>query len=411
MRTDLVPVPEALALILEGAAPSGEESVALAAASGRVLSRDVASLRTQPPFPASAMDGYAVRADDIAAPQATLRVIGESSAGKAFAGALNSGEAVRIFTGAPVPAGADTVVMQENVRREGDNAIILKSAERGKSVRAAGLDFREGEVLLRRGDVLDPIRLALAASMNHPSLPVFRRPRVVVASTGNELRKPGEVLGPDQIVSSNAFGVAAAVALGGGEPHDMGVFADTREALRAFFASAFDSGADLVVTTGGASVGDHDLVLPLLGEMGARFLFSKVRIRPGKPLVAGSIEWKGRNIRLLGLAGNPVSALVATAVFVAPVVSALAGRPGAGPAPVDAVLGRDLGPNDERDDYMRASSRRLPGGAIEVTPFATQDSSMLATLARADALLVRPAHAPAAAAGDACKAILLRPPA
>lgn len=410
MRTDLVPVPEALALILDGVGPSGEETLPLAAASGRVLSRDVAALRTQPPFPASAMDGYAVRAQDIADAPATLRIIGESSAGKAFTGSLGPAEAVRIFTGAPVPAGADTVVMQENVRREGDLAVILKAAERGKSVRAAGLDFREGDVLLRRGARLDPVRLALAASMNHAALPVFRRPKVAVASTGNELRMPGAELGPDQIVSSNAFGVAAAVAQAGGEPVDFGIVADTREALREFFRAALDSGADLVVTTGGASVGDHDLVLPLLREMGAQFLFSKVRIRPGKPLVAGSISWNGRNVRLLGLAGNPVSSLVATLVFVSPLVSALAGAPAAGPAPVDAVLGSNLGPNDERDDYLRCQARRLPGGGIEVTPFATQDSSMLATLARADALLLRPAHAPAARAGERCRAILLRTP-
>lgn len=409
MRTGLVPVPEAIGLILQDAGPSSEQSVALADAAGRILSRDVAAKRTQPPFDASAMDGYAVRAQDISSVPARLRVIGESAAGRGFIGTVGPGEAVRIFTGAPVPEGADTVVMQENTSAGDGEVTIFKAAERGKSVRRAGLDFAVGEILLRRGMLLDPVRVALAASMNHAVLPVFARPRVAVASTGDELRLPGSELGPDQIVSSNAFGVAAVVRAAGGVATDYGIVGDTRQALESFYTRALDEGADIVVTTGGASVGDHDLVFPLLEAMGARFLFSKVRIRPGKPLVAGLIRWKGRDVRLLGLAGNPVSSLVAANVFLAPLVAAMAGAPEAGFRPVQARLGCDLAENDERDDYLRAQARRLGDGTIEVTPFAVQDSSMLATLARADALLVRPAHAPAAHAGEDCQAILLRP--
>ncbi len=408
MRTDLVPAAEALSIILQGAAPAGEETVAIGEAAGRILSRDLTALRTQPPFPSSAMDGYAVRGADIASVPVKLVLIGESAAGSAFPGSVASGQAVRIFTGAPVPKGADTVVMQENTRAEPGSVTILVTAATGKSVRKAGLDFQRGDTLLSAGFVLDPQRLSLAASMNHASVPVWRKPFVAIASTGSELRLPGAEPGPDQIIASNGFGLAAIVRRSGGEVLDLGIVRDDRSALTAAFTRALERGADLLLTLGGASVGDHDLVLPVLRDLGATFHFSKIALRPGKPLLAGEIVHGGRTVRILGLAGNPVSSLVAGNVFVAPLVAAMAGRNSGRSHPVPAVLGCDLPANDERQDYLRASASRNREGQLEVTPFGVQDSSMLAALVRADVLLVRPAGAGPARAGDPCSVILLR---
>lgn len=408
MRTDLVPAAEALSIILQGAEPAGEEMIAIAEAAGRVLSRDLTALRTQPPFPSSAMDGYAVRGADIASVPVKLALIGESAAGSAFSSSVASGQAVRIFTGAPVPQGADTVVMQENTRAEPGSVTVLVPAVTGKSVRKAGLDFRRGDVLLCAGFVLDPQRLSLAASMNHAAVPVWRKPLVAIASTGNELRLPGAEPDPDQIIASNAFGLAAIVRRAGGDILDLGIVRDDRVALAEAFTHALESGADLLVTLGGASVGDHDLVLPVLRELGAKFHFSKIALRPGKPLLAGQIGHDGRIVRILGLAGNPVSSLVAGNVFVAPLVAAMAGKASSHAQEVSAVLGCDLPANDDRRDYLRASARRKRDGQLEVTPFDIQDSSMLASLVRADVLLVRPAGAGPARAGDPCPVILLR---
>lgn len=408
MRTDLVPATEALSIILRDASPTGEENVAIGEAAGRILSRDLVALRTQPPFRSSAMDGYAVRGADIAEVPVTLELIGESAAGNAFSGSVASGQAVRIFTGAPVPEGADTVVMQENTRAEPGSVTIFLTAATGKSVRKAGLDFQRGDSLLSAGFVLDPQRLSLAASMNYAIVPVWRKPVVAIASTGSELRLPGAEPGPDQIIASNAFGLAAIVRQAGGEVLDLGILRDDRGVLAATFTRALDGGADLLLTLGGASVGDHDLVLPVLRELGATFHFSKIALRPGKPLLAGEIEHNGRKVRILGLAGNPVSSLVAGNVFVAPLVAAMAGRNSGRTQPVPAVLGCDLAQNDERQDYLRASAIRRDDGQLEVTPFRVQDSSMLAALVRADVLLVRPAGAGPAEAGDPCSVILLR---
>lgn len=400
MREGLVPAREALAIVLDGAGPLGEETVGLDEAAGRVLAAELAALRTQPPFPASAMDGYAVRADDIAAPPARLKIIGESAAGHPFDGQIGPGQAVRIFTGAPVPDGADTIAIQENATRDSDTVTVTEPTKKGKFVRPAGLDFREGDVCLSRGDVLNAQRLALAAAMNHDRVPVCRRPRVALAATGDELHPPGADLPPGGIIASNTFGLKAMIGRAGGEIADLGIVPDSREALEAALDDAIEAGADLIVTTGGASVGEHDLVRPAFEALGGVMAFAKIAMRPGKPLLHGRLERDGRSIALLGLAGNPVSSIVAARVFLVPLVARLAGLPDARHRPVGAVLGCDLPANDEREDYLRATLQRLPGGELQATPFERQDSSMLATLARADALLIRPVHAPAAKAGD-----------
>lgn len=407
-RTDLVPARQALALLLEGAGPAGSETVLLAQASGRVLSTDLVALRTQPPFAASAMDGYALRASDIAHTPATLRIIGEAAAGHPFLGEVKPGEAVRISTGAPVPQGADTVVMQENAQAGGGHVVFAKPTPQGHSVRPKGLDFTEGQTLLKRGDILDPQRLSLAASMNHASLAVWRKPHIALAATGDELCLPGSTPAEGQIIASNTFGLAAIIAEAGGMVSDLGIIADRASALDQAFAKALQAGADVIMTTGGASVGDHDLVKPAFERLGASFAFTRIAMRPGKPLIAGSFRFAGRQVRCIGLAGNPVSSLIAAQVFVRPLIGALAGYPRQLNDPVSAVLGCDLPANGDREDHMRARAKRLADGTLQITPFSTQDSSMLALLAKADAILIRSPFEPAQSAGARCAAIMMR---
>ncbi len=407
-RTDLVPAAQALELILEGACPAQMEMLPLARAAGRILANDLHALRTQPPFDASAMDGYALRADDLETIPSTLRIIGVSAAGHPFSGGVGKGEAVRIFTGGAVPAGADTVVMQENTTAVGEQVTVLKSSIKGHSVRPRGLDFREGDVLLHAGDQLDPQRLSLAASMNHAKVPAWRKPRIALAATGDELRFPGSQLQEGQIIASNTFGIAAIIAENGGEVVDLGIIADDPTSLHEAFQGALANGVDAIVTTGGASVGDHDLVKPAFERLGARFAFTKIAMRPGKPLIAARLGHAGRTVHFLGLAGNPVSSLMAAHVFLRPLVAALAGAQGKTRNRISAVLGCALPANGDREDHMRAAARRLADGTLEITPFETQDSSMLALLAKADAILVRPPHAPPAIPGDPCEAILMR---
>jgi molybdopterin molybdotransferase len=409
MRKDLVPAAEARQIILSNAAPPGAETIPIGQAEWRVLAQDLVARRTQPPFAASAMDGFAVRHGDLKDMPARLVVVGEAAAGRPFAGRLDRGQAVRILTGAPVPDGADTVVIQENTEISGDgHVVILKSGFAGQYVRRAGLDFLQGDKLLHMGDVLDPQRLSLAASMNHATVTVWRRPVVALMATGDELVAPGQTPGPGQIIASNTFGLAAIVSRAGGRVLDQGIVGDREPLLHAAFEEAITAGADLILTTGGASVGDHDLVMPVLRAMGARFYFSRIAMRPGKPMLAGEIERSGRTVRLMGLAGNPVSSIVAGTMFVRPLVSRMAGLPDSSAAPVKAVLGRDLPANDEREDYMRSELAQDSDGRYIATPIELQDSSMLAALARADALLVRPANAPAARKGESCKIVLLR---
>lgn len=403
----LLPVDEALRRVLAGVAgPVEAESVALGECHGRTLARDVTARRTQPPFPASAMDGYAVRAEDVASAPVVLDVIGESAAGRRYAGALGPGQAVRIFTGAPVPDGADAIVIQENAEpQDGSRVRILKPATAGSFVRPAGLDFREGEVLLSAGRTIDARDIALAAAMNHATLSVRRRPRVAIIATGDELVLPGEDPGPDQIVASNIYAVAAIVARAGGESIDCGIARDTREDVARVVEIARAASPDILLTLGGASVGEHDLVQEVLSGLGLELGFWRIAMRPGKPLIHGRLG----PMLYLGLPGNPVASMVCTALFVVPAMRALLGDNAAAawPPTEAAVLANDLAANDLRQDYLRATLENRPGELPRVTPFARQDSSMLNLLARADALVIRAAHAPPAKAGERVEIVRL----
>ena len=378
----LLPVADALAQVLAGVEPLTGERVPLAEVEGRVLAQDLAALRTQPPEDVSAMDGYAVRAEDVAAAPARLKLIGEVAAGRPLTAAIRAGEAARIFTGGVLPAGSDTVVIQENTAREGDIVTVTTATARRRNVRPAGLDFRNGDVRLAKGRRLTGRDIALAAAMNHATLPVCRRPKVAIVATGDELVPPGTEPGPGQIVHSNAFTLAAVARREG--------------------ADVIDLGADVLVTAGGASVGDYDLVQPALAAEGAALSFWKIAMRPGKPMMFGLLG----GMRVLGLPGNPVSAYVCSVLFVAPLIRKLLGRSNIANPVTQGVLGRDLPANDEREEYMRATLARRDGTWV-ATPFPQQDSSMLVPLAAADCLVVRPAFAPAAPAGTPCEFIKL----
>ncbi|MCX7319471.1 MAG: molybdopterin molybdotransferase MoeA [Hyphomicrobiales bacterium] len=397
----LMPFTDAMAAILRGADALPEETVALEDAFHRVLSRDIASLRTQPPQAMSAMDGYAVRAAD-ATLGARLKVIGEISAGKPFDRALAAGEAVRIFTGGVVPDGADGVVIQEDTVRDGDVVLVNEAATSGRHIRPAGVDFSQGDVLLQAGTLLTDRNLALAAGMNHPALPVRRRPIVAMLATGDELVLPGESAGPGQIVLSNGFALRALARAEGAEVIDLGIARDTLDSTTAAIRRAIDLSADVLVTTGGASVGDHDLVQQSLVAAGVEMTFWKIAMRPGKPMMHG----RRGAMRVIGLPGNPVSSYVCGFLFMVPLLRALAGRTDIQHAQEPALLGRDLPANDHREDYLRT---RLAwrDGALVATPVLKQDSSLLGNLAVAEGLLVRPPHAEAAKAGDPCTIIRL----
>jgi molybdopterin molybdotransferase len=403
----LLPVAEALQRVLANVRePLPAEDVALDACHGRTLAADLAALRTQPPFAASAMDGYAVRAADAASPPATLRVVGASLAGRGFVGGVAAGEAVRIFTGAPLPDGADAIVVQEDARRDGDAVTILDAAAPGRFVRPSGLDFHAGDTLLSAVQRLDARRLSLAAAMGHARLPVRRRPRVAILATGDELVRPGETAGPDQIVASNLYALAALATRAGGEALDLGIARDTFTDLERGIAAARDGGADLLVTLGGASVGEHDLVQSALAHQGMELGFWRVALRPGKPLMHGRLG----PMLLLGLPGNPVSSIVCGILFVVPAIRALVGDPTAGDdASEPALLGADLRANDSRQDYLRATLAPSRDSLPVATALPAQDSSMLGILAQADALIVRPPHAPAARSGEPCRIIRLAP--
>jgi len=404
----LIPATDALRIILQDAVPQTSEAVNLRQANGRVLKSDLNALRTQPPFDASAMDGYAVRQQDISKIPASLNIIGQSAAGHPFQGAVGNNEAVRIFTGAQIPDQADTIIIQENTRSDGKQVHILKGNSPGKFIRHAGLDFREGECLLQSGRVMDPQSIALAASMNHPQLEVWKKPVAAILATGDELVMPGNLLAQGEIIASNSFALASIVEDAGGEALDMGIAKDTVASLIEHVQSAIHKGADMIITIGGASVGDHDLVLPAMQKIGFEFEFSKIAMRPGKPFLFAKNNSTGKSIRMLGLAGNPVSSIIAGQVFVRPLVHAMAGLPEEQSRPLPAVLGGDLKANDERQEYMRVLIDIDDDGTLIATPFETQDSSMLANLNRADALLVRRVHAPAANTGDSCEVVLLR---
>jgi molybdopterin molybdotransferase len=335
-----------------------------------------------------------VRAADVERLPATLTQIGESAAGRGYHRPIAPGECVRIFTGAPVPDGADAIIIQENTRRDGDLVKVVEGAPDPAHIRRRGFDFHLGDTLLRGGTKLDARTLTLGAAMGHSSLPVRKRPVVAILATGDELVPTGHLPGPDQIVSSNPTGIAAMVRAAGGEPHMLGIARDTREALAEKLAAA--RGADILVTTGGASVGDHDLVAPSLREAGARLDFWNIAMRPGKPMLFG----RRQDQRVLGLPGNPVSSLVTARVFLVPLIGAMLGLPPRTEAETRARLTHALEANGPRTHYMRATLSRAMDGILQATALPNQDSSLISALAAADCLIGREADAPAAAAGE-----------
>jgi molybdopterin molybdotransferase len=398
----LLPVSEALERLLDGAAPLAGEQVPLLEAMDRVLAEPVVALRTQPPFDASAMDGYAVRAADVALVPARLSVIGVAPAGRGFDGSVGKGQAVRIFTGAPVPAGADTIVIQENARSLGGDVEVVEPTAQWRNIRRVGLDFSQGDVLLEQGRLLDPAALSLAASANHPSVKVVKRPLVAIIATGDELLPPGSRLGPDQIISSNAYGVAGVAQSVGARALDLGIAADRKEAIAGLVKEAVAAGADVIVTLGGASVGDHDLIHDVLTGEGMTLGFWKIAMRPGKPLMFGRLG----GTRCIGLPGNPVASLVCSHLFLKPLLARLGGRALRQDVRI-ARLGARMSANDTRQDYVRAVVNDATGELV-ATPFGVQDSSMLRTMADANGLIVRAPFAPEAFAGEPCSVLMLR---
>ena len=389
----MISVEEALSRLLAPLEKLPPEQVSIVDGLGRVLAEDVAARRTQPPFAVSAMDGYAVRAEDVAAVPVELRIVAEVPAGAGFGGHVGPRETARIFTGAPLPAGTDTIVIQEDTQRDGDRVQVLEGAPRGRYVRREGLDFAEGDILLKAGRRLTARDIGLVAAMNRPWLFVHRQPRIGILSTGDEIVMPGDPIGPHQIVSSNSLALSAFVTACGGIPVSVGNAPDDPEALRQIAAAT--RGVDLLVTTGGASVGEHDLVRDVLGSDGLELDFWQIAMRPGKPLMVGSY----RGTPMVGLPGNPVSTLVCALLFLRPALERLSGASTPAEAAPTARLGAALPKNDRRQDYLRSRLARAADGVLEVFPFEVQDSSMMRLLSEADCLVVRPPNAPAIAAG------------
>ena len=396
----MISVEEAQALVRQGVAPLGTETVALASALGRVLASMPRARITRPAHTVSAMDGYAVRAADVPETPAPLEVIGESAAGHPFNGQVAEGQAVRIFTGAQVPPGADTIVLQEDTDRDG-NVVTVCEIEAGRHIRPKGQDFGEGDVLFNPPLRLETRHVGLLAAGDQPWVSVYRRPRVAILSTGDEIVMPGEPRGPAQIVSANGPALSAFVYTQGGIPVHLGVVKDDQDALTAMAKAAKD--CDLILTSGGVSVGDHDLVRKAFSDAGLEVGFHRIAMRPGKPLMFGHLD----GTPVLGLPGNPVSALVCALLFAGPALDRLQGLPGDPPRPLPAELGADLAANGKRQDYMRAVVSRNTDGSYCATPIFIQDSSMIGALAQSAALIVRPPEAPAAKTGDSVPILLL----
>jgi molybdopterin molybdotransferase len=393
----LLSVADALERVLEHAAPLPAEEAPLDAAAGRVLAYPLKARRTQPPADVSAMDGYAVRAADVANAPVRLKIVGEVAAGRPFARAVGHGEAARIFTGGVMPEGADTIVIQEHTKREGNHVAVQKPSAKGRHIRAQGLDFSAGDALLSAGHRLTARDLSLAAGMNHPLVPVHRRPKIALFATGDELVPPGVEPAPGQIVSSNNFALAALARAEGAVVEDLGIVGDRLDDTVAAVRRARESGADILVTSGGASVGDYDLVQKAFAAEGMALSFWRLALRPGRPLMNGRLG----AMHVLGVPGNPVSAFVCGFLFLVPLIRRLAGRSDLGRPTESAVLGCDLPENDERADYLRAMLTETPQGPV-ATPFPVQDSSMMAPLAKAGCLVIRQPYEPAAKAGSPC---------
>ena len=400
MSGDLLSVSAALNRILENTSLLAEEHLSLELAFGRTLSRELAARRTQPPVDVAAMDGYALSTDDLPNPNG-FRLIGESAAGRAYPKALQHGEIVRIFTGAPVPPGADAVLMQENARIDESGAIHPTSSVLiGENIRSKGIDFSEGCTALLAGRRLGAAELMLAAAMNHATLPVARQPKIAIMASGDELTLPGKEPGPSQIIACNSYAVSALARMAGANVIDLGVFCDNLEDLEIGIERAKELKADVLVTIGGASVGDHDLLRPALANKGMTLDFWRIAMRPGKPLIHGALG----DMRILGLPGNPVASYVCSLVFLMPLIRALQGDPEAAADQTEpAIAGTNLSSNKARRDYMRASLSRNEAGALVATPHPRQDSSLITELAQSQALIVREAGANAVAAGAPCQ--------
>ncbi len=395
----MISVDEAITRIAAALTPVESESVSIADAAGRVLAQDVTAMLNQPPSPVSSMDGYALRAADASRAGVTLDVIGTAPAGHPFADCVRAGQAVRIFTGGVVPDGADAIVIQEDATAEGNRVTLNVPASSGRHIRVAGLDFRAGEVLATSGHRLTARAVSLVAAGDVAQVFVRRRPKIAIAATGDELSQPGTPRKPGGIVASSGYALSAMITSWGGDAVDLGILSDTPEAVASIADTAKE--ADLIVTLGGASVGDHDLVQKALGPRGFELDFWKIAMRPGKPLIFGRLG----KTPLLGLPGNPVSTLVCAMLFLKPAIGAMLGLRDK-EASVMAKLSSDLKPNDSRQDYVRATLQ-FKNGERFVAPFAIQDSSMLSVLSRADALIVRTPNAPAARAGEAVTILLL----
>lgn len=393
----LLPVDEALSAILARVPAVTSEAVSLGDALGRVLAEPLIASHDQPPFDASAMDGYAMRAADVGE-GVWLKVVGTSQAGVAFSGSVAEGEAVRIFTGAPVPLGADTVIMQEEAVREGDNVRFIVPARIGHSVRPKGNDFATGQMLVPRGTRLTPMQISVAAAANAATLSVARRPRIHLMATGDELVAPGTPLGPDQIVASNSFGLAAMLAPYAQTIEDHGIVGDDIDALRSRLADAFAAEPDVLVTTGGASVGEHDLVQDVLKELGVSLDFWRINMRPGKPLMFGT---RGRTL-VFGLPGNPVSAMVTAMVFIKPALRAWLGY--AAPDRWRLPLAGETPPNSARRHFMRAQLLHGSAGP-RLLPISQTDSGHTSSLANADMLIIQPEHDPGQKEGSVVEAL------
>jgi molybdopterin molybdotransferase len=395
----MMSVDDAVARILTALSPVPPETVPIAEAGGRALAADALARLDQPPHPVSAMDGYAVRATDVAHAPVALEVIGAAPAGHPFHGRVGPGQAVRIFTGGVVPDGADAIVIQENTDLGAAQVQIRQASEPGRHIRRAGLDFAKGDILVRSGKRLTARDVALIAAGDVPEVQVRRKPRIVLAATGDELSKPGESRKPGGIVASSVYGLTGLIEKWGGETYNLGILPDRAEAIAQIAERA--AGADLIVTLGGASVGEHDLVQRALGPKGFVLDFWKIAMRPGKPLIFGRLG----ATPLLGLPGNPVSSYVCALLFLKPAIAALLGL-SAAPETFAVRLAAGLPENDSRQDYLRARVVRRDG-ELWAEPFSVQESSMQKVLAEADALIVRAPHAAAAASGDRALALPL----